>query len=103
MTRDLERYLQEHVDELMFFVRAPSRKVHVVRPLRPVERPNPDNIFTCLKPRTIIACGRTYLLQCDGGDAVPVVEFRDEDLCWNCYLALGSQSARAYQHPQPAA
>jgi hypothetical protein len=97
--------------DLAFVRHDKTRTVHVVRPPRidAEERsarmgtPESAEIFVnAFLSRTPMMCGwETLITGLDDKHVTFVDCFDDNDLCARCVAALGSESWRAFEHPQP--
>lgn len=96
------------------FVRRAHNRVHVVVPGDPdaeddAPRPPETNeekfqLILALTRRAVpTMCGRTELVYFAEPQraAIMVDTFPDQDLCVQCWQALGAQAFRAFEHPQP--
>jgi hypothetical protein len=63
----------------------------------------PEQVGDLVVNRRTMLCGQAFSFGDYGHRAKPVEVFADEDICMSCVRALGDQSSRAFEHPQPGA
>lgn len=99
--KPIEAFLAEHDTAVdLEFMITPTGKVHIVDPLAHPEHP-PTFTIQYMLGRTRTACGLWLRHILCGGDCDGITTFPDNDLCGNCHRTLGTQAARAFEHPTP--
>lgn len=110
-SRPAEALLEEYGQNIeLEFVRGPSGKVHIIMPEKPgwARTEDEERVFEnwgeaveYVTAGSMLVCGlNRFVNRADGGKWDPIDTFPDGLLCASCVKGLGSQSPRAFEHPQ---